>query len=452
MMIGMPDSARISLQTSKPDNPGSIRSSSTRSGCTSRNASSALEPSRTTAVSKPSPRSTMVSISARAGSSSTTNTRALMPSMVTSPAGERGLHRAGYGARGRRDQAGSGRSGRPLPLAVGPWTGEPAAISQPRAVRQTRRPEFLGAAGPDPAAAADGRRGPRRRRHRRAPSPRAARRGRHAGRAAVHGRHARPAGRHRRAADLRGRRLADRPARRCLDVATRRDPARRPWSGCWCRPSAGRWWPASRPPTRVLRRSAGTAGAPSPNDCAAAGRVLLGTAAIVGTLVAVGLMVLVVPGVIAYLIWVFAGPAVVMERASVSPVAAPQRAAHQGPPRPHPRHHRGDHDLRRGGQRRRHHPGRRAGRPVRRGDRAGRHPAASASSSAGSPAPGPARRWRCCTSTSGSAPSTSITPCGPPPLADLGPDQPANSAGILSAPSGAGRQHRPRRQVVLLGQ
>ncbi len=45
--------------------------------------------------------------------------------------------------------------------------------------------------------------------------------------------------------------------------------------------------------------------------------VLLGTAAIVGTSVAVGLMVLLIPGVIAYLIWVFAGPAVVMERASV---------------------------------------------------------------------------------------------------------------------------------------
>ena len=49
------------------------------------------------------------------------------------------------------------------------------------------------------------------------------------------------------------------------------------------------------------------------------GGVLLGVAAIVGTLVAVGLMLLIIPGVIAYLIWVFAAPAVVMERAAVSP-------------------------------------------------------------------------------------------------------------------------------------
>lgn len=47
--------------------------------------------------------------------------------------------------------------------------------------------------------------------------------------------------------------------------------------------------------------------------------VLLVVAAIVGTLVAVGLMLIVVPGVVAYLIWVFAAPAVVMERAAVSP-------------------------------------------------------------------------------------------------------------------------------------
>jgi hypothetical protein len=47
--------------------------------------------------------------------------------------------------------------------------------------------------------------------------------------------------------------------------------------------------------------------------------MLLGTAAIVGTLVAVGFTVLIIPGVIAYLIWVFAAPAVVMERATVSP-------------------------------------------------------------------------------------------------------------------------------------
>ena len=45
--------------------------------------------------------------------------------------------------------------------------------------------------------------------------------------------------------------------------------------------------------------------------------VLLGVAAIVGALVAAGLMLLVVPGVIAYLIWVLAAPVMVMERGSV---------------------------------------------------------------------------------------------------------------------------------------
>ena len=45
--------------------------------------------------------------------------------------------------------------------------------------------------------------------------------------------------------------------------------------------------------------------------------VLLGIAVIVGALVAVGLMVLIVPGVIAYVMLVLAGPAAVMERGSV---------------------------------------------------------------------------------------------------------------------------------------
>ena len=45
--------------------------------------------------------------------------------------------------------------------------------------------------------------------------------------------------------------------------------------------------------------------------------VLLGVAGIVGVLVAAGLMVLIVPGVLAYLILVFAAPVVVMERAAV---------------------------------------------------------------------------------------------------------------------------------------
>jgi len=44
---------------------------------------------------------------------------------------------------------------------------------------------------------------------------------------------------------------------------------------------------------------------------------LLGVAAIVGALVTAGLILLVVPGVIAYLIWVLAGPVMVMERGSV---------------------------------------------------------------------------------------------------------------------------------------
>ncbi len=45
--------------------------------------------------------------------------------------------------------------------------------------------------------------------------------------------------------------------------------------------------------------------------------VLLGTGVIVGVLVTAGLLVLVVPGVLAYLVLAFAGPVVVMERASV---------------------------------------------------------------------------------------------------------------------------------------
>jgi hypothetical protein len=44
--------------------------------------------------------------------------------------------------------------------------------------------------------------------------------------------------------------------------------------------------------------------------------VLLGLAVIVGLAVGLGLMLLVVPGVIAYLVWVLAGPAAVMERGS----------------------------------------------------------------------------------------------------------------------------------------
>ena len=57
-------------------------------------------------------------------------------------------------------------------------------------------------------------------------------------------------------------------------------------------------------------------------------------------------MVLLVPGVIAYLVLVFAGPAAVMERASVAQIAAPVAAlltrGHRGRD---PRCRRGGHDL-----------------------------------------------------------------------------------------------------------
>ena len=70
--------ARISLHTSMPSRPGSIRSSNTKSGRAVRNASNAPFPSPQNIGSKPSPRSTMPSISASAVSSSTTSTRPLM--------------------------------------------------------------------------------------------------------------------------------------------------------------------------------------------------------------------------------------------------------------------------------------------------------------------------------------------------------------------------------------
>src|SRR5215210_2551726 len=77
MTIGVPDSARISLQTSMPSFPGSIRSRSTTSGRNSRYTASAWSPVAHTRDSNPSLRSTIVSISASAGSSSTTRTRPL---------------------------------------------------------------------------------------------------------------------------------------------------------------------------------------------------------------------------------------------------------------------------------------------------------------------------------------------------------------------------------------
>src|SRR3984885_6118559 len=82
MTIGTPDSARICRQTSIPSIPGSIRSSSTRSGLDSRNTSIALSPSATKVGSNPSPRKTIPSISARAASSSTTSTRPFISLLV----------------------------------------------------------------------------------------------------------------------------------------------------------------------------------------------------------------------------------------------------------------------------------------------------------------------------------------------------------------------------------
>src|SRR3954469_4058172 len=77
MTMGTPLSALIWRHTSIPSVPGSIRSSSTPSGFSRRNAPSAASPSATNEGSSPSPRSTMPSISASAGSSSTTSTRPL---------------------------------------------------------------------------------------------------------------------------------------------------------------------------------------------------------------------------------------------------------------------------------------------------------------------------------------------------------------------------------------
>ncbi len=87
--IGTPDSDRMARQTSMPFMPGSIRSSSTTSGRSSRTAGRARVPSATTAVSKPSPRNTIVNISASAGSSSTTRTRDFMNAASHLPPGVR---------------------------------------------------------------------------------------------------------------------------------------------------------------------------------------------------------------------------------------------------------------------------------------------------------------------------------------------------------------------------
>src|SRR5262245_23294152 len=72
--IGTPDSIRSSRQISSPSLPGSIRSSSTRSGFAWWKAAIAWSPERTNTGSKPSCLRTMPSISPRDGSSSTTRT------------------------------------------------------------------------------------------------------------------------------------------------------------------------------------------------------------------------------------------------------------------------------------------------------------------------------------------------------------------------------------------
>jgi hypothetical protein len=81
MMIGTPLSARIAAHTSSPSMPGSIRSSSTRSGAELRNASTAALPSLQKWGSNSADRSTMPIISASAGSSSTTRMRGVMVSV-----------------------------------------------------------------------------------------------------------------------------------------------------------------------------------------------------------------------------------------------------------------------------------------------------------------------------------------------------------------------------------
>src|SRR3954452_22629647 len=75
MTIGTVDCVRMSWQICRPLRPGSIRSSSTRSGRVCWKTPTARLPSETKAGSYPSRRSRMPSISARAASSSTTRTR-----------------------------------------------------------------------------------------------------------------------------------------------------------------------------------------------------------------------------------------------------------------------------------------------------------------------------------------------------------------------------------------
>ena len=130
--IGTVDSARSRRQTSNPSSPGSIRSSSTRSGDSRWKAGTASVPLWQKSGSMPSLRSTMPSISARSMSSSTTSTRAFTPHMVA-PVGT-GLPTAVHmGRSGHVVTDPSARSARPRQL-------DPAVGVVPRAAPRVAGP------------------------------------------------------------------------------------------------------------------------------------------------------------------------------------------------------------------------------------------------------------------------------------------------------------------------
>ena len=132
MTIGTVDSARSRRQTSSPSSPGSIRSSSTRSGDSRWKAGTASVPLWQKSGSMPSLRRTMPSISARSMSSSTTSTRAFTPHMVA-PVGT-GLPTAVHmGRSGHVVTDPATRSARPRQL-------DPAVGMVPRAAPRVARP------------------------------------------------------------------------------------------------------------------------------------------------------------------------------------------------------------------------------------------------------------------------------------------------------------------------
>ena len=148
-MIGTPDSARMSLQMSMPLRPGSIRSSSTTSGCVSLKMSRARSPWSQNSVSKPSARRTMPIISATAGSSSTTKIRAVIWILCPARHGPRSSRPMGTGTMGRDREDGRERRhrghdlGRPsagLAPSVGPLPRRPLpGVSAPCAAPAARR-------------------------------------------------------------------------------------------------------------------------------------------------------------------------------------------------------------------------------------------------------------------------------------------------------------------------